>query len=169
MFLHPPLLESIVLFFFYHFSALFQLSQTSAQSLSHMFLLLLPSAGIEEETGILEANMGKAGSVALPKAICQADSHCDIYIVIPLLIALDIFIEGTQKACWGRNLWIYDRQSSPWTLFLITGKYIGTACRVVKFKAKTNACWERSIWKKVYESIAHFPSTLPLRNCLCLY
>lgn len=41
--------------------------------------------------------MGKAGSVALPMATCQADSHCDIYIVIPLLIALNIFIGGNRE------------------------------------------------------------------------
>lgn len=62
-----------------------------------------PSPHIEVETAILEDNMAKAGSVALPKATCQADSHGDIYIVIPLLIALNIFIEGNQKAGWRKN------------------------------------------------------------------
>lgn len=83
--------------------------------------------------------MGKAGSVALPEATCQAYSHSDIYIVIPLLIALNIFIGGKVKAGWGKNGGIYDSQCSRLIHFLITGKYIGIACRVVRFKAKTNS------------------------------
>lgn len=52
-------------------------------------------------------DMGEAGSVALPEATCQADSHSDIYIVIPVLIALNIFIEENRKSRLGekwRNL-----------------------------------------------------------------
>lgn len=86
--------------------------QPFAQTLPHTLLppspRRQPTPHIELETAILEDNMGKAGSVALPKATCQADSHSDIYIVIPLLIALNIFIEGNWKAGWGekwRNLW----------------------------------------------------------------
>lgn len=82
--------------------------------------------------------MGKAGSVALAKATCQADSHSDIYIIIALLIDLNIFIEVNRKAGWGKNGGIYDSQCSRLIHFLITGKYIGIACRVVRFKAKTN-------------------------------
>lgn len=84
-------------------------------------------------------NTGKAGSVALPAATCQADSHGDIYIVIPLLIAVNKFIEGELgKQAGGKNGGIYDSRHSRLIHFLITGKYIGIACRVVKFKAKTN-------------------------------
>lgn len=76
--------------------------QPFAQTLPRMLLppspQRQPSPHIELETAILEDNMGKAGSVALPKATCQADSHSDIYIVIPLLIALNKFIEGKRKA-----------------------------------------------------------------------
>lgn len=116
--------------------------QPFAQTLPHMLLppssQQQPSPHIELVPAFLEDNMGHAGSVALPKATCQADSHSDIYIVIPLLIALNKFIEGNRKGCWGKNGGIYDSQYSRLIHFLITGKYIGIACRVVKFKAKTN-------------------------------
>lgn len=98
-----------------------------------------PSPHIELETAILEDNMGKAGSVALAKETCQADSHSDIYIIISLLITLNIFIEGNRKASWGENGGIYDSQCSRLIHFLITGKYIGIACRELRFKAKTNS------------------------------
>lgn len=113
-----------------------------------------PSPHIELDTAILEDSMGKSGSVALVKATCQADSHSDIYIIILLLITLNIFIEGNRKASWGKNGGIYDSQCSRLIHFLITGKYIGIACQVVRFNAKTNSkqCllrtqyMEESIW-----------------------
>lgn len=62
-----------------------------------------PTSHIELETAILE-DMSEAGSVALPEATCQADSHSDIYIVIPVLIALNIFIEVNRKKQAGRKI-----------------------------------------------------------------
>lgn len=49
-------------------------------------------------------------------------------------------LRGTRKRAWGEggNEGIYDSQRSRLIHFLITGKYIGIACRGVKFKAKTN-------------------------------
>ena len=70
--------------------------------------------------------MCKVGSVALPKATCQTDSHCHIYIVIPLLIAGNKCFEGNWKAgCWEKK-WeelMTGRQHSRLIHFLITGKY----------------------------------------------
>lgn len=113
------------------------------QTLPHMLLppnlQQQPSIHIEVEMAILEDNMGKVGSVALLKATCQADSHSDIYIVIPLSIALNIFIESNRKVDWRKNGGIYDSQHSRLIHFLITMNYTGIACRVVKFKAKTNS------------------------------
>lgn len=86
--------------------------------------------------------------VALPAATCQADPRSDIYIVIPLLITLNIFIEENRKAGCGSKegrggggggkKGIYDSRRSRLICFLITGKYIGIACQVAGFKAKTN-------------------------------
>lgn len=56
-----------------------------------------PAPHIELETAILEDHMGNA-SVALPKATCQTDSHGGIYIVIPQLIALNVFIGGELES-----------------------------------------------------------------------
>lgn len=83
--------------------------------------------------------MGKLGGVALPKATCQADSQSEIYIVISLSITLNIFIERNWDTDWGENGGIYDSQLSRLIHFLITLNYAGIACRVVKFKAKTNS------------------------------
>lgn len=67
---------------------------------------------MELEMVILEDNMGKVGSVALPKATRQADSQSDIYIVMLLLITLNIFIERNWDTDWGKNGGIYDSQPS---------------------------------------------------------
>lgn len=47
-------------------------------------------------------------------------------------------LRGTGKRAGGENGGIYDSRRSRLIHFLITGKYIGIACRGVKFKAKTN-------------------------------
>ena len=64
------------------------------------------------------------------------------------------------KADWGKNGRIYDSQ---WALKINSLlNYRGVACRVVRFKAKTNSQLARSeycIWKKVFKSIVHFSST----------
>lgn len=100
-----PVSMSAFFFFFFHFASLsfsflkqLPAKQPFAQTPPHMLLPLSPrrqpTPHIELETSVLEDRMGKAGCVALPKATCQADSYSDIYIVIPLLIALNVFIEG---------------------------------------------------------------------------
>lgn len=63
-----------------------------------------PTPHIEQETAIFEDHIGKTRTVALPKATCQADSHSDIYVVISLLIALNVFIEGNRKASLGGKM-----------------------------------------------------------------
>ena len=66
------------------------------------------------------------------------------------------------KADWGKNGRIYDSQ---WVLKINSPlNYRGIACRVVRFKAKTNgklARSEHSIWKKIFKSIVHFSSYPP--------
>lgn len=42
-------------------------------------------------------------SVSLPKATCQAGSHGGIYIVIPQLIALNVFIERELESVLGEG------------------------------------------------------------------
>lgn len=98
-----------------------------------------PRLCVKITTLVFGRNRRQKGSVALVRASRQADSHSDIYTVIPLLIALNIFIEGKEKAGWRKNGGIYDSQRSRLIHFLITGKYIGIACPALRFRAKTNA------------------------------
>lgn len=67
---------------------------------------------------------------------------------------------------------IYDSQPSRLIHFLITVNYIGIACRVVKFKAKTNSepCLLKTQRRKDIVWInSTFSSTLPHRNWRRLY
>lgn len=75
----------------------------------------------------------------------KAEPHICIYCiytvyiqgVIPLLNEF-IFKGGTESRLGEKNGGIYVSQCSRLIQFLIIGKYVGIACRVVRFKAKTN-------------------------------
>lgn len=137
--------------------------------------MLLPPSPQPQPSPTYRTGDGHFGSITWAKLKVQhcqrqpAKSPGDIHIVIPQLITLSKFSGGNREAGWSKNRGIYDSQHSRLMHFLITGKYIGIACRVGQFKAQTNskdACWERSMQKKVHESIVHLSSTVHHRNLL---
>lgn len=120
------------------FSPLCQQFKSAFRSNTPTYIIstMQPSPHVDPRSPFWRTTRAKCVNVAAPKATCQ-----DYWIptIILLLIVPNIFIRENSKASCGKNKGPHVRRSLRFMHFLITGKYKGIACRVFRFKTKTNS------------------------------